>query len=125
VNREGAKAVGDRRAGGTARGVAGAEHEVVDEQLRPPTEQVGERRRALVGLEPVVLVDPDTGQLLPLPGQFVAFPWRVLSYPFSLLVHVVPGIDEGAAAKGDPEPVPFDEAGAGPARPDAWRPAAG
>jgi hypothetical protein len=51
---------------------------VVDEQLRPPTEQVGERRRALVGLEPVVLVDPDTGQLLPLPGQFVAAAGQLL-----------------------------------------------
>src|SRR6266542_3669053 len=33
VNREAVEAVGDRRAGGTARAVAGPEHEVVDEEL--------------------------------------------------------------------------------------------
>jgi hypothetical protein len=55
------EAVGDRRAGRAPRSVAGAEHEVIDQQLRPPGEQAGERCRALVGVEPVFLADADSG----------------------------------------------------------------
>src|SRR6266545_2001265 len=50
----------------------GAEHEVVDEQLRPPAEQVGQRRGALVGVEHVLLVEADPWELLPHPGQLLA-----------------------------------------------------
>ena len=41
-------------------------------------EEVGERRCALVGLEAVLLVDPDPGQLLPPPRKFVATPGQLL-----------------------------------------------
>src|SRR5262245_65313084 len=75
------EAVGDRRAGGAAGGVVRAVHEVVDEQLRTSFEQVGEGCRALVGVEPIVLIDPDPGQLLPPPRQFVA---AVGELPFGL-----------------------------------------
>src|SRR5690349_4641425 len=78
VNREAVEAVGDRRAGGAARGEVGPEHEVVDEQLRAPPEQAGQRRRSLVGLEPVLLVDPEPGELLALPRHFVAVPRQLL-----------------------------------------------
>jgi hypothetical protein len=45
---------------------------VVDEQLGAPAEQIGESLRAVPGLEPVVLLDWDPGQLAPLPGQLIA-----------------------------------------------------
>jgi hypothetical protein len=55
------EAVGDRRAVRAPGGVVGPEHEVVDEQLRASLEQAGKGRRALVGLETVLLADPDPG----------------------------------------------------------------
>ena len=57
VGREAVEAVRDRRAGGTARGEVGPEYEVIDDQLRASLEQIGEGRRALVSLEPVLLTD--------------------------------------------------------------------
>src|SRR5258708_22801068 len=72
------EAVGDRRAGRAPGSVAGPEHEVIDEQLRASCEEIGERRWALAGVEPVLLVDPDPGQLLPPPRQFVAAPGQLL-----------------------------------------------
>src|SRR5438876_1233542 len=65
------------RAGCASRGVVGPEHEVVDEELRAPSEEVGERGASLVGLESVGLFDADPRQLLPPPRQLVAAP-RVL-----------------------------------------------
>jgi len=47
---------------------------VVQQQLRVPVEQVGQRRRAVVGVEAVLLVDADPGQLLAVKGQLVATP---------------------------------------------------
>src|SRR5919106_5960559 len=70
--------VRDRRAGRTPRLEVGPEHEVVDDQLRAPAEQVFERSAPLVGLEPVLLVDPNPGQLLPPPRQLVAAPGKLL-----------------------------------------------
>src|SRR5215470_12085011 len=61
-----------RRATRAPLGPAGVEHEVVDEQLRPPAEEVGQRRLAVFGVEPVLLVRADPRQPLPLPRQFVA-----------------------------------------------------
>ena len=55
-----------------------AEHEVVYEQLRAAVEEIGERLRAVLGLEPVVLLDRDPGQLAPLAGQLVAAPDELL-----------------------------------------------
>jgi hypothetical protein len=43
---------------------------VVDEQLGAPAEEVGERLRAVLGLESVLL-DRYPGQLQPLPGELV------------------------------------------------------
>src|SRR6266545_7724282 len=68
------EAVRDRRAGRTPCRVLGPEHEVVDEELRASSEEIGEGRCALVGLEAVLLVDSNPGQLLPPPRQFVATP---------------------------------------------------
>src|SRR5215471_2914217 len=72
------EAVRDRRAGGAACGVVGPEHEVVGEQLQASPEQIGERRLALVGLEDVLLVDPDPGQFPTPQRQFVAAPGQLL-----------------------------------------------
>src|SRR5258708_2393667 len=68
------EAVRDRRAGRTACRVLGPEHEVVDEELRTSSEEIGEGHCVLVGLEAVLLVDPDPGQFLPPPRQLVALP---------------------------------------------------
>src|SRR5215216_5948610 len=48
-----------------------AEHEVVDEQLRAPVEELGEGLRAFVGLEAVVLVDTHPRKVSPLARQLV------------------------------------------------------
>src|SRR5262249_16602832 len=49
-----------------------SKHKVVDEQLGAAVEELGEALSAVLGLEPVVLLDWDPGQLAPLPGQLVA-----------------------------------------------------
>src|SRR2546427_13243139 len=71
------EAIGNRGTRRTARRVVGPEHEVVDEELRAPAEEVSQRGLSLLGLEFVRLVDPDPRQLLPSPRQLVAAP-RVL-----------------------------------------------
>src|SRR3954454_9220649 len=70
--------VRDRRAGRAPRRVIGPEHEVVDEELRAPAEEVFQRGAPLVGVEPVLLVDPHPRQLLSLPRQLVAAPRELL-----------------------------------------------
>ena len=72
------EAVGDCRAGRASCLVVGSEHEVVDEQLRASSEQIGERRGALVGVEDVVIVDAYPWEILSLPCQFVAAPGQLL-----------------------------------------------
>src|SRR2546427_3129032 len=78
VDGKAVEAVGDRRARWAAGGVVGPEHEVVDEKLRAPSEEVCQRGAPLVGLESVLLVDPDPWQLLPSPRQLVAAPRQLL-----------------------------------------------
>src|ERR1700722_20052634 len=64
--------VGDRLEGRTPCRVVGPEHEVVDEKLRAPSEEVGQRGASLVGLESILLVDSHPRQLLPSARQLVA-----------------------------------------------------
>ena len=78
VDDEAVEPVRDRRAGRTPRRVVGPEHEVVDEELRAPSEEVCQRGAPFVGLEAVLLVDPDPRQLLPPPRQLVAAPRELL-----------------------------------------------
>src|SRR3989454_12373083 len=78
VDDEAAEPVRDRRAGRTPRRVVGPEHEVVDEELRAPSEEVCQRGAPLVGLESILLVDPNPRQLLPPPRQLVAAPRELL-----------------------------------------------
>jgi hypothetical protein len=78
VDDEAVEAVRDRRTGGTARLVVGPEHEVIDEELRTRSEEICERGGSLVGLEPVLLVDRDRGQLASLLRKLVAEPGVLL-----------------------------------------------
>src|SRR5439155_19550658 len=78
VDDEAVEPVCDRRAGRTPRRVVGPEHEVVNEELRAPSEEVCQRGAPLVGLESIFLVDPDPRQLLPPPRQLVAAPRELL-----------------------------------------------
>jgi hypothetical protein len=45
---------------------------VVDEQLGATVEELRQRPRALVGVEPVLLLDRNPRQLAALPGELVA-----------------------------------------------------
>jgi hypothetical protein len=74
VDDEAVEPVHDRRAGRTPRRVVGSEHEVVDKELRAPSEEVCQRGAPFIGLESVLLVDPDPRQLLTSPRQVVAAP---------------------------------------------------
>src|SRR5438309_4625563 len=58
--------------------VARAEHEVVDDQLAAAIQQLRQRPRAVVGVEPVFLPNPHPGQLTPLLGDLVAQPCVLL-----------------------------------------------
>jgi hypothetical protein len=64
--------VGPERAALTALGPLRPEHEVVDEQLAAPLEQLGQRSGSVCGVEPVGLVDAHPGEGSPLAAQFVA-----------------------------------------------------
>src|SRR6266566_2251918 len=66
--------VRDRRTRWTASLIVGPEHEVVDEELRAPSEEVSQRGAPFLGIEFVLLVDPDPRQRLPSPRQLVATP---------------------------------------------------
>ena len=70
--------VGDRRVHRAAGRVARAEHEVVDEQLGSPVEQLDQRLLTVVGVESVLLLDRDPGQVAPLLRQLVAEPGVLL-----------------------------------------------
>src|SRR5262249_59306890 len=72
------EAARSRGEGGPPRREVGAEHEVVDEELRAPPEEVRQRGAPLVGLESIRLVDPNPRQLLPHPRQLVAAPRELL-----------------------------------------------
>src|SRR5918996_311913 len=78
VNYEPIEAVRDRRAGRTARCVVRPEHEVVDEELRAPSEEVRQQGAAFISLKSVLLVDLNPRQLLTSPRQLVATPRELL-----------------------------------------------
>src|SRR6266436_3232669 len=62
VDGDAVEAIRDRRTGRTTRRVVGPEHEMVDEELRAPSEEVCQRDTPFIGLESVLLVDPDPRQ---------------------------------------------------------------
>ena len=64
--------VGDRRVDRVTGLVARAEHEVVDEQLGAPVEQLAERLLTVVSVEAVVLLHSHPRQLASLPRELVA-----------------------------------------------------
>jgi hypothetical protein len=72
VNREAVEPIGNRRAGRAPRLVVGAEHEGVNEELRASSEAISEGRSSFIGLEAILLLDANPGQLLPPLRQLVA-----------------------------------------------------
>ena len=72
------EAVGRRRAGRTASRVAGPEHEVVDDQLRAPVEQLRECARAFGRIEAILLLHLDPRQLASQFRQLVTEPGVLL-----------------------------------------------
>ena len=66
------EAVGDRRAARAALVPVGPVHEVVHEQLRTTSEEVGERGLPGFGVEAVVLLHRDPGERAPLRRERVA-----------------------------------------------------
>src|SRR5258708_3408880 len=78
VDDEAVEPVGDRRAGCTPRGVLRPKHEVINEELRTPSEEICQRGPPLVSLESILLVDPNPRQLLPPPRQLIAAPRELL-----------------------------------------------
>src|SRR4051812_42032938 len=75
--------VGDERAAGASRVLLvdpepEAEHEVVDEQLGAPVEELGQGLPPVVRLEDVLLLDRYPRQLLAAAGELVALPHVLL-----------------------------------------------
>src|SRR5206468_11006258 len=83
-------AVGHRRARRATGLVARAEHEVVDEQLGAPVEQLAERLLAVVRIESILLLHAHPRQLASLPGELVTEPGVLLL------------ADEELVARGEP-----------------------
>src|SRR5919202_2284120 len=82
--------VRDRGADGAAGLVRRAEHEVVDEQLGAPVEQLGERLGALLGLEAVLLLDRHPGKFPPLLRQLVVAAGELLLLREQLIARRLP-----------------------------------
>src|ERR1700688_2518712 len=78
MNGDAVESVRDRRAGRTSCLVVGPEHEVVDDKLGAPLEEICQRGAAFIGLESIRLVDATPGQFLPPLHQFVAAPLQLL-----------------------------------------------
>src|SRR5919112_608701 len=71
VDHEAVESIRNRGAGCAPGRVVGPEHEMIYEELRAPSEELGERRLALIRFESILLVDPDPGQLRRPPGELV------------------------------------------------------
>ena len=75
--------IGDQGASGASLALVGepesiAEHEMIDEELRAPSEEVRQRGAALISLETILLVDANPRQLLSPPRQLVTSPCVLL-----------------------------------------------
>jgi len=55
---------------------------VVDDELAPPGEEIGQGRLAARPIEDVALLDPDPGQLAPLPAELLSQPRELVGVPF-------------------------------------------
>jgi hypothetical protein len=83
VGNDTVEVIGDEGASGASLALFGnavsvAEHEVIDEELRASAKEVPWCGASLVGLESIVLVDPNPRQLLPSSRQLVAAPHEFL-----------------------------------------------
>jgi hypothetical protein len=82
--------VGQERAARATLLPSGTEHEVVDQQLAAPAEQVGEALLAVRPVEDVLLLDLDPGQLTALRAQLIAQPREVFLLAKELLARSEP-----------------------------------
>jgi hypothetical protein len=78
VGDEAIEAVRDHRARRAPGLVVGPEHEVIDQQLRTPRKEIGERSAPCLGFKAVRLVDLDPWQRLAAARQLVAAPREFL-----------------------------------------------
>ena len=90
MREHGLDGVGDRRVHGVAGLVTRSEHEVVDEQLGSPLEQLGERLLAFLGIEPVPFAYGHPRQVATFLGELVAEPGVLLLANEQLLACFVP-----------------------------------
>lgn len=90
MRERGLDGVGDRRVHGVAGLVARSEHEVVDEQLGSPVEQLGERLLAFLGIEPVLFAYGHPREVAPFLGELVAEPGVLLLANEQLLACLAP-----------------------------------
>src|SRR5262249_32788637 len=72
--------IGQERATRTSFLPFGTEHKVINDQLAPSVEKLGECRLPFRPVENVVLLDLDPGQLAPLPAEFIAPPRELFSF---------------------------------------------
>ena len=72
------EAVSSRRAAWASGFVVGAEHEVVDHQLRAAVKQLGERPGSVSGVEPVFLREWQPRKVLTLSREFILPPGELL-----------------------------------------------
>jgi hypothetical protein len=80
-------------------GLARSHHEVLDEELAPAVEEIGERHFALWPAEDIALLDLHPGQGPPLGGQGVTTPCELLFLRQERLARREPFL-----ARGDPVP---------------------
>ena len=90
MREHGVDGVGDRRVDRVAGLVARSEHEVVDQQLGSPVEQLGERLLAVLRVEAVVLVHGQPRQVASFLRELVAEPRVLLLADQQLLACGVP-----------------------------------
>ncbi len=64
--------IGHRRTGGATFVPFRGEHEVMHDQLRTAPEEIRQRRRPVLGVEHVVLIDSHPRQRLSLDGELIA-----------------------------------------------------
>ena len=84
------EAVGNGRAARAGFVPVGVEHEVIDDQLRTPSEQIHEQGFAILGVEAVGLVEADPRQIPPPAGQLVVQAGQLLFSPKQLKPGVEP-----------------------------------
>jgi hypothetical protein len=85
VHRDSIEAIGDGRAVGATGLIVWSEHEMIDQKLRAPAEEVCERRAPFVRFEPIVFVDSHPRQFLPVTSYLISSVRQVFFFHKQLL----------------------------------------